>query len=73
MLGACVYDLYKNRNILDFNDLGQIAIGFVLAFIVGVLVVRWVLAYVGQNGFAIFGWWRIIVGSLALAALWLGF
>jgi undecaprenyl-diphosphatase len=73
MLGACVYDLYKNRNILDFNDLGQIAIGFVLAFVVGVLVVRWVLAYVGQNGFAIFGWWRIIVGSLALAALWLGF
>lgn len=73
MLGACVYDLYKNRHVLDFNDKGQIAIGFVLAFIVGVLVVRWVLAYVGQNGFAIFGWWRIIVGSLALAALWLGF
>lgn len=73
MLGACVYDLYKNRHILDFNDLGHIGIGFVMAFIAGVLVVRWVLAYVGQNGFAIFGWWRIIVGSLALAALWAGF
>lgn len=73
MLGACVYDLYKNRQILDFNDLGHIGIGFVMAFIAGVLVVRWVLAYVGKNGFAIFGWWRIIVGSLALTALWAGF
>jgi undecaprenyl-diphosphatase len=73
MLGACVYDLYKNRHILDFTDMGHIGIGFVMAFIAGVLVVRWVLAYVGKNGFAIFGWWRIIVGSLVLGALWAGY
>jgi undecaprenyl-diphosphatase len=72
MLGACVYDLYKNRDILNFNDFGQIAIGFGFAFVVAVLVVRAVLAYVGRNGFAIFGWWRIIVGSVALVALWSG-
>lgn len=73
MLGACVYDLYQNRDILDFGDLGQIGIGFGLAFVVAVLVVRGVLAYVGRNGFAIFGWWRITVGSVALVALWSGF
>lgn len=72
MLGACVYDLYKSRHILDFTDVGHIALGFGLAFVVAVLVVRWVLAFVGQHGFAVFGWWRIIVGALALAGLWLG-
>ena len=73
MAGAVAYDLYKSRDVLDFSDLGQIGVGFAAAFIVAILVVRWVLAYVGRNGFAIFGWWRIIVGSLALGALSLGF
>jgi undecaprenyl-diphosphatase len=73
MLGAVTYDLYQNRAVLDFSDLGQIGVGFATAFIVAILVVRWVLAYVGRNGFAIFGWWRIAVGSVALGALSFGF
>jgi undecaprenyl-diphosphatase len=72
MAGAVAYDLFKSRNVLDFSDMGQIGVGFAAAFIVAVLVVRWVLAYVGKNGFAVFGWWRIIIGSLALVALGLG-
>lgn len=73
MAGAASYDLYKNRHILDFSSMGQIAIGFALAFIVALLVVRWVLGYVGRNGFAVFGWWRIAVGAGVLALLALGF
>ena len=30
-----------------------------------VLVVRWVLGYVTKHGYALFGWWRIIVGAAA--------
>lgn len=73
MAGAVAYDLFKSRDALDFSDLGQIGIGFFTAFVVAIIVVRWVLSFVGRNGFAIFGWWRIIVGSAALAALSLGF
>jgi undecaprenyl-diphosphatase len=73
MAGAVAYDLFKNRDVLDFSDLGEIAVGFATAFVVAVLVVRWVLSYVGRNGFAVFGWWRIIVGTLALIGLGLGF
>jgi undecaprenyl-diphosphatase len=72
MLGAFAYDLFKNRAILDTNALAEIAVGFVAATISGIFVVRWVLGYVQQHGFAIFGWWRIIVGSLALLGLWAG-
>lgn len=73
-MGAAVaYDLYKNRDVLDFAAVWDIAIGFGVAFLTAVLVVRWVLSYVGRHGYAVFGWWRIIVGFAALAALLLGF
>ena len=73
MAAAVGYDLLKNRDVLDFTAWNQIAIGFVLAFITGVLVVRWLLNFVSRRGYALFGWWRIIVGTLALVALTLGF
>lgn len=73
MAGAFAYDLYKNRDVLDAGAIHEIAIGFTVAFISAVLVVRWLLGYVGRHGYALFGWWRIIVGSLALAALSMGF
>lgn len=73
MGGAVTYDLYANREILDFGDLGLIALGFAAAFLSGLLVVRWLLDYVSRRGFAVFGWWRILVGGVAMALLSLGF
>ena len=73
MAGAFAYDLYKNRAVLDSSAMTEIVIGFAVAFIVAVLVVRWVLDYVSAHGFALFGWWRIIVGGVALALLSLGY
>ncbi len=73
MAGAFAYDLYKNRDVLDWSALGEIAIGFAAAFIMAVLVVRWLLGYVSRHGYALFGWWRIIVGTAALVALGMGF
>jgi undecaprenyl-diphosphatase len=72
-MGAAVaYDLYKTRDLLDFSAIADIAAGFAVAFVTAVLVVRWVLGFVGRHGYAVFGWWRIIVGSAALLALSLG-
>jgi undecaprenyl-diphosphatase len=73
-MGAAVaLDLFKNRNLLDFGAVWDIAVGFAVAFVTAVIVVRWVLNYISRHGYALFGWWRIIVGSLALVALSLGF
>ena len=73
MAGAFAYDLYKNRAVLDGSAMTEIVIGFVVAFITAVLVVRWVLGYLSNHGFVLFGWWRIIVGTVSLALLSLGF
>lgn len=73
MAGAFAYDLWKNRDVLDASALGEIAVGFAVAFVAAVLVVKWLLGYVSRHGYALFGWWRIIVGVGALLALGVGF
>ncbi len=73
MAGAFAFDLYKNRDVLSMDDFTVIAVGFVCAFIAAVLVVRSLLGFVSRNGYALFGWWRIVVGSAALIALLAGF
>jgi undecaprenyl-diphosphatase len=69
MLGAFVFDLLKNRDVLSAADVPVIATGFVAAFIVAVVVVRYLLDYVSRHGYALFAWWRLIVGVAGLAAL----
>jgi hypothetical protein len=69
MVGAFAYDLYKNHTGLTVDDVQSIALGFVVAFISGVVVVRYLLDFVSNHGFALFAWWRILVGGMGLGAL----
>ena len=39
-----------------------VAFGFVASFICGWIVVKTFLDYVSRHGFALFAWWRIVVG-----------
>lgn len=71
MAGAVVYDLFKNRHILDFSDKALIAVGFITAFVTALLVVRVLLEFVSRRGFSVFGWWRIAIGLAGLAGLYL--
>ncbi|WP_025031742.1 undecaprenyl-diphosphate phosphatase [Nitratireductor aquibiodomus] len=69
MTGAFAYDLYKNYDLLTAADVKIIAIGFIAAFFAALMVVRWLLGYVSRRGYALFGWWRLLVGSVGLIAL----
>ena len=69
-MGAAVaYDLFKNRDVLDFSDFGLIAVGFVAAFLTALVVVRFLLDFVSRRGFGPFAWWRIIVGVAGIVGL----
>ncbi|MGO4667458.1 undecaprenyl-diphosphate phosphatase [Bosea sp. 2YAB26] len=70
MAGAFAYDLLKNYKTLTFDDTMLIVVGFVAAFFAALLVVKTFLDYVSRRGFALFAWWRIIVGAAGLAGLW---
>lgn len=69
MIAATVYSLYKARAELDFSGAGLIAVGFVTAFAVALVTVRWVLSVIGRIGFTPFGWYRIALGVVMLAVL----
>ncbi len=69
MVGAFTYDLIKNRDLLSLDDIGLIAIGFVMAFLSALVVVRGLLDFVSRHGFAPFAWWRIAVGLAGIVAI----
>ena len=72
MVGAFVYDLYKSRGDMSFDNITIVAIGFVVSFVTAIVVVKSFLAYVTRHGFTLFAWWRVIVGTVGLIALALG-
>jgi undecaprenyl-diphosphatase len=72
MIGAFVYDLYKNRADMTADHSIIIAIGFAVSFVTAIVVVKTFLNYVTRHGFTLFAWWRVIVGTLGLIALAMG-
>ena len=69
MAGAFALDLWENKDVLSADQAGIIAIGFVVSFVSGWVVVRTMLDFVARRGLAPFGWWRIAVGALGLGLL----
>jgi undecaprenyl-diphosphatase len=73
MAGAFTYDLAKNYNLMTADNLTLVAVGFITAFVAALIVVRTLLDYVSSKGFQLFAWWRVLVGTLGLIALALGY
>jgi len=70
MLGAFVLDAVESRDqLMTGGNLGLLAIGFVTAFIVALVVIKVMLAIVTRRGFAPFGWLRIAIGGVGLMLL----
>lgn len=72
MAGAFAYDLFKNWALMNADNTLIVATGFASSFLVAFLAVKTFLDYVSRHGFALFAWWRVIVGSVGLIALALG-
>jgi undecaprenyl-diphosphatase len=69
MAGAFALDAWDNRKSIDLDHAGIIALGFGVSFVVAIVVIRWMLDFVSKRGFALFAWWRIVVGVAGLAWL----
>jgi len=72
MAGAFTLDLIKNHDQMTSNNVLLVAVGFACSFVAGYVVVKTFLDYVSRHGFALFAWWRVIVGSLGLIILAFG-
>ncbi len=69
MLGATVLELAKNRHNLGPIGLDKIGLGFVVSFLVALVVIKAFLAIVTRRGFGPFAWYRILAGAAALTWL----
>ncbi len=80
MAAATVYDLYKTlhahagetslgRMPADSHEWVVLIIGFVVSFLIALIVVAWFMHWVRRRGFTLFAIYRIIVGAAVL--LWM--
>jgi undecaprenyl-diphosphatase len=74
MLGATTLEFLKHRQDILAGahgvGFGTVAVGFVVSFVVAIVVVRAFVHYISRHGFAPFAWYRITAGIVAL--VWLG-
>lgn len=67
MSAAVAYDVYRNWDALMEYDAWPVLItGFLFAFLTALSVVKLVIRFISQYGFAPFGWYRIALGLIAL-------
>ncbi len=66
LVAAGVYDLYKNRGVLEVQDAGMFAVGLAAAFVSAFLCIRWLLRYITRHDFTLFAWYRIVFGAVVL-------
>ena len=73
MFGATTLELVKHHDTLMAGasgvGFGTVAVGFVVSFVVAIVVVRAFVHYISRHGFAPFAWYRIVAGAVAL--VWL--
>jgi undecaprenyl-diphosphatase len=72
LAGAFLHDLWEVRDHLAPERGVEIAIGFVMAFLAALVVVKPFLRYVARAGFAPFAWYRIVAGAVILGAMGAG-
>ena len=72
MIGAFAYEAYKSRGEIAGGNMMLVAVGFAASFVCGWIVVKTFLRYVQRHSFALFAWWRIIVGSVGIFAIYFG-
>lgn len=61
MMAATGYDLLKSHDTFAFDQVGLLALGFLTAFVVALLSMRFLLALVRRHTFIPFGIYRIIL------------
>ncbi len=67
MLGASLLKLVKFGFSFTGTELTILFVGMVVAFVVSVIVIRFLMGYIKKHDFKVFGWYRIILGIILLA------
>jgi undecaprenyl-diphosphatase len=72
LMGAGAYSVWKQRELLRWEDLPMFAVGTAVAFASALLCIRWLIRYVSTHDFVPFAWYRIVFGGVILLGAWAG-
>jgi len=71
IIGAALLDLLKHGDVLtNSGDWLVLGVGTIVSFVVALLCIRLLVAWVSRRDFTIFAWLRIITGIIVLVAAW---
>lgn len=68
MFGASLLKLVKFGFHFTANEAILLLVGCVTAFLVSLVVIRFLMNYIKKHDFKVFGWYRIVLGVLVFAA-----
>lgn len=66
MLGASLLKVVKFGFAFTGTEAVILLVGMVVAFVVSIIVIRFLMGYIKKHDFKIFGWYRIILGAAVL-------
>lgn len=66
MFGASLLKIVKFGLAFSASEIAILLTGMVVAFIVSVIVIKFLMNYIRKHDFKVFGWYRIILGAIVL-------
>lgn len=67
--GLKIVKFLKNGNFFDLQSSVILLTGMIVSFIVSVLVIKFLMDYIKKHDFSVFGWYRIILGTIIILSL----
>ena len=71
--GYKLYNYYQDYGGFTSNEIKQLAIGNVVAFVVALLAIKFFIGFLKKHGFKIWGYYRIVVGIVLLILIYTGY
>ena len=68
MLGASLLKMLKFGFSFTSSELIVLIVGVLIAFVVSVAAIKFLTGFIKKHSFAVFGWYRIILGAIVLGA-----
>ena len=68
ILGATTYELWRSHDLLVMDNAPAFLVGTVVSFLSALIVVHWLIRFVSSHDFRVFGWYRIIFGTIILVS-----
>ena len=66
MFGASLLKIFQYDGGVQGHEIGLLIVGMVTAFLVSLLIIKKLMAFIKKHSFTCFGWYRIILGVLVL-------